>query len=156
MRRRVAAVVCAVAFAALAGCADWRRHPAPRLSIKDHAPARAAQPVQPKPEPPAPKAQMPAPPKTAPPAAPKAEPPAIPKTDAPPAPAPEPPAAPKTELPVQPRAELSIQERAEREQASWCGQRHVEHNAGTLAESEEQKRVRDGQCTELHKRDYVR
>ena len=153
MRRRVAAVVCAVAFAALAGCADWRRHPAPRLSIKDHAPARAVQPVQPvqpKAEPAAPKAQLPAPPP------PKTEPPALPKADVPPATEPEPPAAPKTELPVQPRADLSIQERAEREQASWCGQRHVDHSAGTLAESEEQKRVRDGQCTELHKRDYVR
>jgi len=54
-----------------------------------------------------------------------------------------------------PKAELTVEERAKREQANWCGQRHVEHSAGNLRESEEQKRVRDGQCAELHKRDYV-
>ncbi len=118
MRRRVAAVVCAGALAALAGCADWRRQPpAPRLSIKDDAPPKAELSVPPKRERSGPS---------------------------------------RTELPAPPKVELSVEERARREQANWCGQRHVEHNAGTLEESEEQKRVRDSQCTELHKRDYVR
>ena len=52
-------------------------------------------------------------------------------------------------------AELPVEERARREQANWCGQRHLEHSAGTLKESQEQKRTRDDQCSELHKRDYV-
>lgn len=54
-----------------------------------------------------------------------------------------------------PKPAASVEDGAKREQSNWCGQRHVEHNDGTLKESEEQKRVRDGQCVELHKRDYV-
>jgi hypothetical protein len=49
----------------------------------------------------------------------------------------------------------SIVERAKAEQASQCGERHVDHRKDTLRESEELKRDRDERCAELHRYDYV-
>jgi hypothetical protein len=61
----------------------------------------------------------------------------------------------KDDTPQPEKPGASVEDRARREQAEWCGQRHLQHSAGTLNESEEQKRARDDQCSELHKRDYV-
>lgn len=52
--------------------------------------------------------------------------------------------------------EPGLIDRAKAEQAARCGQRHIEYRKGTLSETEEQKRVADATCTELHKYDYVR
>ena len=49
----------------------------------------------------------------------------------------------------------SVVERAKAEQASQCGQRHVDHRKDTLRESEDLKRDRDARCAELHRYDYV-
>jgi hypothetical protein len=69
----------------------------------------------------------------------------------------QPPAAPQPSVVAQPSAapQPSIVERAKAEQASQCGQRHVDHRKDTLRESEELKRDRDERCAELHRYDYV-
>ena len=51
--------------------------------------------------------------------------------------------------------EPSVVERAKAEQASQCGQRHVDHGKGTLKETTESKHDRDERCAELHRRDYL-
>ena len=68
------------------------------------------------------------------------------------APKPEPKAERKPEI----KADLSVEERARAEQWHRCGQRHVDYQAGRLAESFEQKRLRDEICAELHRFDYMR
>jgi hypothetical protein len=69
----------------------------------------------------------------------------------------QPPAAPQPSVVAQPSAvpQPSVVERAKAEQASQCGQRHVDHRKDTLRESEELKRDRDARCAELHRYDYV-
>jgi hypothetical protein len=52
-------------------------------------------------------------------------------------------------------SEFSVIDRAKAEQAARCGQRHVDYAKGTLRETDEQKRVADAACSELHKYDYV-
>ena len=49
----------------------------------------------------------------------------------------------------------NVVERARAEQASHCGDRHVDRSRGALKETEELKRERDERCTELHRHDYV-
>ena len=49
----------------------------------------------------------------------------------------------------------NVVERARAEQASHCGQRHVDRSRDALNETEELKRERDERCTELHRHDYV-
>jgi hypothetical protein len=53
------------------------------------------------------------------------------------------------------RPEMSVEDRAKAEQAARCGQRHIEYRNGTLRESEDEKRLADTICVELHKYDYV-
>jgi beta-glucanase (GH16 family) len=55
-----------------------------------------------------------------------------------------------------PKVDFNVIDRAKAEQAARCGQRHIEYGNGTLSESEEQKRLADSICVELHKYDYVR
>jgi hypothetical protein len=54
------------------------------------------------------------------------------------------------------KPEFNVIDRAKAEQAARCGQRHIEYGNGTLKETEEQKRLADTICVELHKYDYVR
>jgi hypothetical protein len=63
----------------------------------------------------------------------------------------QPPVVPQPSAVAQP----SVVERAKAEQASQCGQRHVDHRKDTLRESEELKHDRDARCAELHRYDYV-
>ena len=54
------------------------------------------------------------------------------------------------------RADRSVIDRAKAEQAARCGQRHIDHGAGTLQETENEKQLADAICVELHKYDHVR
>jgi hypothetical protein len=54
------------------------------------------------------------------------------------------------------RADGSLVDRARAEQAARCGQRHIDHGAGTLQETENEKQLADAICVELHKYDHVR
>jgi hypothetical protein len=69
----------------------------------------------------------------------------------------QPPVVPQPSAVAQPSVvpQPSVVERAKAEQASQCGQRHVDHRKDTLKESEELKRDRDARCAELHRYDYV-
>ena len=61
--------------------------------------------------------------------------------------------------PVKPetfRADGTVVDRARAEQAARCGQRHIDHGAGTLQETENEKQLADAICVELHKYDHVR
>ena len=63
---------------------------------------------------------------------------------------------PDTPRPEPVRADRSVVDRARAEQAARCGQRHIDHGAGTLQETENEKQLADAICVELHKYDHVR
>jgi hypothetical protein len=120
------AALCACAIVAVAGCARTEP-PYPVRSLKDTAAA---------PQPPV-----------------VAQPPVVPQPSA----VAQPPVVPQPSAVAQPAVvpQPSVVERAKAEQASQCGQRHVDHRKDTLKESEELKRDRDARCAELHRYDYV-
>jgi hypothetical protein len=132
------AALCACAIVAVAGCARTEP-PYPVRSLKDTAAAPQPPVVAQPPVVPQPSAV--------------AQPPVVPQPSA----VAQPPVVPQPSAVAQPAVvpQPSVVGRAKAEQASQCGQRHVDHRKDTLKESEELKRDRDARCAELHRYDYV-